>query len=114
MRFDASFFAIAAFASALVACRAEAGVDDLVRDVPPAPNSNTGSWVKSQEARCITPAAAEQSALPPGHVVYRLPNAHDYRVEAKEGATAEDLTTELDRLSPGVDGFVNVSADGEW
>src|SRR5262249_18177373 len=102
-----------------MACRAEPGMDDLVRDVGGGgTNATLGSWVKSQDARCAAPAAgtaSEQATpVPVGHVVFRLPDGHDYRVEAREGAAREDLTAELDKLSPGADGFVNVSADGAW
>jgi hypothetical protein len=118
MRFVVTFFPVVAVPIALTGCRAEAGVDDLVRDVPVGNQTTLGGWVTSQDARCAasgTKAASQDEAvLPVGHVVFRLPDGHDYRVEARTGATREDLTAELDRLSPGADGFVNVSADGAW
>ena len=107
-------------ALALAGCRVDAGVEDLV-DAVPTHASSLGQWVKSTDARCagVTPPSSPSStatSMPasPGHVVYRLPNGHDYRIEARTGATPEDLTVELDRMAPGVDGFVNASADGQW
>jgi hypothetical protein len=102
-----------------MACRAEVGLNDLVRDLGRGPNqARLGAWVTSQDVRCVasaTKAASQDDAiLPVGHVVFRLPDGHDYRIEARSGAAREDLTAELDRLSPALDGFVNVSADGAW
>src|SRR5215813_14656350 len=118
MRFE-SFLTLAAFPIAVTACRAETGMGDLVRDVGGGNQATTlGAWVTSQDARCVAPAAKttapDQALSPVGHVVFRLPDGHDYRVEARDGAAREDLTAELDRISPGVDGFVNVSADDAW
>jgi Tol biopolymer transport system component len=50
-----------------------------------------------------------------GHITYRLPSGDIYRIATQPGATPEDLTTELNRLSPGtVDETVNTSANGQW
>ncbi len=104
---------------ALAACRVDAGFDDLVSAVPP-PTGTLGRWMKSNDARCVaaaghaTPSASASNPSSPGHVVYRLPDGHVYRIEARPGAPPEDLTRELDRIGPGLDGFVNVSADGQW
>lgn len=49
-----------------------------------------------------------------GHITYRLPEGHIYRIEAQEGATPEDLSEALDALSPGSDDAVNISPDGDW
>jgi hypothetical protein len=106
-------------ALALAACRMDAGVEDLVSSVPVVPNT-LGQWVKSTDPRCegipshATPSASASTPPSPGHVVFRLPDGHVYRIEARAGAVPEDLTRELDRIGPGLDGFVNVSADGQW
>jgi hypothetical protein len=106
-------------ALALAACRMDAGVEDLVANVPQV-TQTLGRWVKSTDPRCgaagshATPTASAGNAPSPGHVVFRLPDGHVYRIEARAGAVPEDLTRELDRIGPGLDGFVNVSADGQW
>lgn len=48
------------------------------------------------------------------YITYALPNGAIYRVEAKEGAAAQNVSTALSKLSPGVDGWINASPDGEW
>jgi hypothetical protein len=101
-------------AATLVACRVE-GVEDLVRPLPTSTAQLLGAVQKSSDPRCA--AAPSPSALlpdSPGHVVFRLPDKHDYRLEARDGAEPEDITNELDAISPGADGFINASADGQW
>ena len=50
-----------------------------------------------------------------GRITYSLPSNRVYRVEAREGATPEDVSAALDALSPGAkDLRVNVSPDGAW
>jgi hypothetical protein len=94
-------------------------VDDLVGPLHDDVQTALGAEEKSADPRCAAaPAGASPSAatspVSPGHVVYRLPDKHDYRLEARPGATPEDLTRELDAIAPGYDGFVNASADGQW
>ena len=69
-----------------------------------------------------TSAAAEESSAQPvvsaepsvGHIVYST-QGRVYRVEAREGAEPEDVTTLLDDLSSGTeDLYISVSSGGEW
>jgi len=61
---------------------------------------------------------AEKSAGPSGsgqgRITYSLPNGDQYRIEAKAGATPENVSTALDALSPGPDEWINISPDGAW
>ncbi len=50
-----------------------------------------------------------------GYITYSLPEGHVYRIEARDGATPEDISLALDRLAPGSeDGQLNISPDGAW
>ena len=95
---------------ALFGCRAQLGTEDLVGGVGAVQSSVSAKWVKVDGATCGATVAAKST----GHVVFRLANKRSYRIEARPGAAADDLSHELDRLSPGHDGFVNISAGGEW
>jgi hypothetical protein len=100
-----------AAAAGVAGCRLGAA-GDLVG---PLPGSSTagglGALIQVTGKACNTAYAASTW----GHVVYASESlGHIYRVEARPGADAEDLTSELDRLSKGNDGAVNVTADGEW
>src|SRR5437016_6511435 len=101
------------FLAAAAGCRAEAGTSHLVGNIPTTQsNGPTGAWVTATGASapsCDAPAGTDA-----GHVVFRLPDKRVWRLEAKDGARPEDVSRELDKISPGVDGFVNVSPDGEW
>jgi hypothetical protein len=50
----------------------------------------------------------------PGHVAYRLAGGPVFLIEATAGAQPLNVTQALDALSPGTDGGVNLSPDGEW
>ena len=51
-----------------------------------------------------------------GWVTFALFDGHVYRIEAVEGAKAEDVSLALDEIAPGAgdDGWLNISPDGEW
>jgi hypothetical protein len=49
-----------------------------------------------------------------GRITYRLPSGELFRIEARDGATPENLTAALDRLASGNDNWLNTSANGEW
>jgi hypothetical protein len=57
-------------------------------------------------------------ALPPitgeGHIVYRATGGDYFRVLAKQGAAPENISSALDRVSPGSDDRAAISADGNW
>jgi hypothetical protein len=92
----------------LNACRTDSGLKDLVSDVP-SNRTSLGGVHRITAPGCDAPASGGA-----GHVVYRLPDGHLRRIEAKEGAVAEDLSLLLDRIGLGEDAFVNTSPDGEW
>ena len=100
-----------AFGLALVmGCRADAGFSALILPLEDETSLSQASrtWVLSGP-ECD--AKAEPGA---GHVVYRLPNKHVYRMEARAGTKATDVSRSLDRFGPGTDGFISTSGDGEW
>jgi hypothetical protein len=51
-----------------------------------------------------------------GHIAYALGDGNVYRVEARAGATPQNVSAALDALSsgPGADEWINASADGSW
>lgn len=50
-----------------------------------------------------------------GHITYQHNEGHIYRIQAREGATPEDVSLALDRLASGSeDDDLNISPDGEW
>jgi hypothetical protein len=97
-----------AAAAGLAGCRL-GSPDDLVTTLPSG-STNVGGIFQVTGSACATAYAA--SAY--GHVVYTVGTLHGiFRVEALAGSNAENLSTELDRLSPGADSWVNQSADGQ-
>jgi len=66
-------------------------------------------------------ADAREEGLPPppppvgdGHVTFRQSDGRWFRIAGKESASPEDLTSGLDALSTGSDGFLTLSKDGDW
>jgi hypothetical protein len=57
---------------------------------------------------------ADGGAATVGHIVYALADRRWRRIEAREGATPEDLTAAFDSISAGDDDFVALSADNAW
>jgi hypothetical protein len=47
-----------------------------------------------------------------GAIAYRLAGGHVFRVEARDGATPEDVSAALDHLAPGSDEWLNLAPDG--
>lgn len=50
----------------------------------------------------------------PGQVTYVGPDGEVHRVAARAGATPQNISAALDRLSPGEEAWLSVSRDGEW
>lgn len=48
------------------------------------------------------------------YITYALANGSMYRVEAKAGATPQNVSQALNALSAGTDGWLNASPDGAW
>ncbi len=92
----------------LTACRGDAGLNDLVGEVP-TKRAALGGVHRISLDGCGAPAAAGR-----GHVVYRLPDGHVRRLSADGKTAPEDVSALLDRIGLGADGFINTSADGEW
>lgn len=90
----------------LPACRVS-GVADLVDDLPTTRTTLGGTFTIAA-ADCDAPAPASK-----GHVVFRLPDGHVYRLEADGFARPEDISMRLDRIDRGEDGFLATSPDGE-
>ncbi len=99
-----------AAAAGVAGCRLGA-TGELIGPLPSTSSADgLGALIQVTGKACDTAYAASTF----GHVVYASESlGHIYRVEARAGADAEDLTNELDRLSKGKDGAVNVTADGE-
>ncbi|UCH26467.1 MAG: right-handed parallel beta-helix repeat-containing protein [Trueperaceae bacterium] len=55
-----------------------------------------------------------QEAPVRGSITYTLPDGHIYLHPAYAGAEPLDVSAALDALSPGLDGWVNLSPDGQW
>jgi hypothetical protein len=51
--------------------------------------------------------------IPQGEVVFTL-NKQLYRISAQKDSQPENISTALDKLSPGADDWINISADGQW
>jgi hypothetical protein len=112
---SSTYFLPGLAALAVTGCRAES-MGDLTRPIVETPPQTLGGVMKSTDVRCA-PSPMTSAPIPPaifGHVVFRLPDGHDYRVEARDGAKPEDLTKALDAIGAGTDGFVNTSPNGAW
>ena len=92
----------------LPACRVSAGVGDLVDTVKTTPHASVGGMQRITLPECSDPAPAAT-----GHVVFRLPDGHVYRLAADGSSSPEDISKKLDRIGPGQDGFINTAPDGE-
>src|ERR1700733_3007396 len=90
----------------LPACRVS-GVTDLVDDLPTTRTTLGGTFAIAA-ADCDAPPTSSK-----GHVVFRLPDGHVYRLEADGVARPEDISMRLDRIDHGEDGFLATSPDGE-
>ena len=51
--------------------------------------------------------------IPQGEVVFTL-NKQLYRISAQKNSQPENISTALDKLAPGADEWINISADGRW
>lgn len=93
-------------------CDLRSGLGDLVGDVPDQPPSAISpSWRKLSPSECA-PAPWEEDV---GHFVYRLASSGEaFRMAAQEGAEPENISTALDRFSPGMDLFVSTARSGNW
>jgi Tol biopolymer transport system component len=49
-----------------------------------------------------------------GRITYSLPNGDQFRIDARAGATPQNVSAALDALSPGIDEWINTSPDGQW
>ena len=97
---------------AATGCRLETGVSELVVSIQSQP-STLGVWKESVAAGCGTPASAGEDTGA-GHILFRLPSGHAYRLPAHAGSKPRDVSAALDAMSPGKDFLVTGSSDGEW
>ena len=51
--------------------------------------------------------------VPQGEVVFTL-NKQLYRISPQKDSRPENISMALDKLSPGADEWINISADGQW
>ncbi len=93
-------------------CRLDAGVSELVTSIE-SRQSTLGVWLTSHAPGCGTPAPADDAAGA-GHVLFRLPDGHAYRLPARAGRRPLDVTAALDAIGPGKDYMVTGSPEGEW
>ena len=85
----------------------------------PAQGGAAQAYVEAQlmAAHTLKPIAQSAAMVPAagGHIAYGLSDGRVYRVEAREGATPEDISLRLDSLSAGSpDEMLNISPNGEW
>ena len=80
----------------LPACRVSAGVGDLVDTVKTTPHASVGGMQRITLPECSDPAPAAT-----GHVVFRLPDGHVYRLAADGSSSPEDISKKLDRIEQG-------------
>jgi len=101
--------AILAVAS-VAACRT-GGAGYLFETLPGESASTLGGIIKVTGKECTT----AYKPSPYGHVVWTSETyGHIYRIEATPGASAEDVSYELDKLGSGGDSQINISPDGQW
>lgn len=100
-------------AGALVVFALRGGVSAPGGNGNSAPTSDAPAEVPGPTLAPDEPTEAVQVAE--GGTVTFTSGEHAYRLEAREDASAEDISQQLDALSPGsFDGMINVSPDGGW